>query len=271
MHAAYSKSLAGGFDGDVIRHMILNMLRGNNAKFRNKYGAVVIACDSPKSWRKQVFTYYKAHRKGERDKLTHIEWPKVFQLFDDVKRELAEFSHYPVIEIEGAEGDDIIATLAIKYQDEPNIIISADKDFGQLQGYTNTDQYDPIRDRFIKIDDPAAFLEEHIIRGDRNDGVPNILSDDDVFINPAKRQGKVTENRLTAWRSASVDQWPNTEHQRNWHRNQALIDLRAVPSKIQTQIVEEFEKQRALNKPHRMFEYVKQYKLTGLLDCVDQF
>lgn len=271
MHASYAKGLSAGFDGEIIRHMILNMLRGNNARFRDKYGELIIACDSPKSWRKSVFSFYKAHRKGERDKLTHIEWPKVFELFDNVKRELAEYTRYPVIEVEGAEGDDVIATLAIKYQDQPNIIISADKDFGQLQAYTNTDQYDPIRDRHIKIDNPYEFLEEHIIRGDRNDGVPNILSDDDVFIQPNKRQGKVTESRLETWKSSPVDQWPNETHRRNWKRNQILIDLRAIPASIQNLIVEEFEAQRNMNKTHRMLDYVKKYKLTGLLDVIDQF
>lgn len=272
MHAAYAKHMSAGFDGNVIRHVILNMLRANNASFRDKYGKMIIACDSPKSWRKTVFAYYKAHRKSDRDKMAHIEWPKVFELFDLIKQELQEYSNYPVIEIAGAEGDDVIATLAIAFQDQPNIIISADKDFGQLQGYVNNiDQYDPIRDRYIRIDNPHDYLEEHIIRGDRNDGVPNILSDDDVFVQPSKRQGKVTESRLAVWKSTPVNEWVNDTHKRNWKRNQILIDLRHIPASIQKNILDEYQLQLSLNKTPRFFEYIKTYKLSGLLDCISDF
>ena len=38
---------------DLVRHMVLNSLRGHNRKFRDKYGEMVLACDSGNVWRKQ--------------------------------------------------------------------------------------------------------------------------------------------------------------------------------------------------------------------------
>jgi hypothetical protein len=51
-----------------------------------------------------------------------------------------------------------------------------------FQKYTNVKQYSPILKRFISTDDPILFVKEHIIRGDRGDGIPNFLSADNVFV-----------------------------------------------------------------------------------------
>ena len=46
----------------MLRHMIINCLRSYNMAYKDKYGEMVIACDST-SWRNEVFPYYKANRK----------------------------------------------------------------------------------------------------------------------------------------------------------------------------------------------------------------
>jgi hypothetical protein len=248
---------------------ILNYIRMVNHKFRGQYGRIVICADSPKSWRKQVFAYYKAHRKNDRQKLEHIEWPKVFELFDSIKKELAEYTHYPIIEVEGGEGDDCIATLALTYSD-PSIIISRDRDFQQLQAHVDVKQYDPVDERMLSVDNPTRYLEEHIIGGDRNDGVPNILSDDDVLVTPGKRQGKMTEQRLQGFLSTPVEEWTNETHKRNWKRNQLMIDLRSVPSTITKAVIEQYEAQKN-RKNHRLFDYFVKHKMSSMLDVIDQF
>lgn len=273
MHASYSKDLANGvFDENTIRHLILNMIRANNVKFREKYGRVVLCCDSKKSWRKEIFPYYKAHRKAARKQQTHIDWPRVFELFSSIKEELIEYTDYPIIEVEGAEGDDVIAVLAMRYNNESqrNIIISADGDFIQLQSYLNVDQYDPINNRWLRSDNPRLYLEEHIIEGDRGDGIPNILSDADTFITPGKRQGVMTKSRLNNFLSSSVDSWEEETFRANWKRNRTLIDLRSVPSSLAKEIVNQFESQ--INRQGRkIFDYLVKFRLVNLMDCVSEF
>ena len=81
------------------------------------------------------------------------------------------------------EPDDIIALVKYYHQHEDIMIVSGDKDFIQLQQYKNVKQYAPIQKQFVGEDtDPKQYLLEQILKGDRSDGVPNILSEDDVFV-----------------------------------------------------------------------------------------
>ena len=58
---------------DLVRHMVLNSLRGHNKKFRKEYGDMVIACDSGNVWRRQAFPNYKAGRKANREVRTQAK------------------------------------------------------------------------------------------------------------------------------------------------------------------------------------------------------
>ena len=53
-----------------------------------------------------------------------------------------------------------------------------------LYNYKNISvkQYAPIQKKFVEDEDPIKFLHEQIIKGDRSDGIPNILSADNVFV-----------------------------------------------------------------------------------------
>ena len=272
LHASYSRSLGDGtFNEGVIRHLTLNLIRTQRSRFGREYGRIVICCDGKGSWRKEVYPFYKAHRKTDRVKQTHIEWDKVFALFASIKDELREYSNYPVVEVARAEGDDVIAALAMRYRDEHNIIISADRDFMQLQAYLDIAQYDPVANRMLRSDDPRRYLEEHLLEGDRGDGVPNVLSDDDTFVTPGKRQGTLTKKRVEEFLSTAVSNWENKKFQENWKRNRTLIDLRSMPTEIAREIVRTFEAEVARDQPRRFYEYFVKYKLSNLLDSVSEF
>ena len=120
-------------DEDFLRHITLNTIRSNNNKFRNEYGELILATDAKNNWRKKVFPYYKANRAKTRAKQI-LNWPKIFEFMDTIRTELKEYFAYPVIHVDGAEGDDIIATLAAIRGTTKLLIISADKDFAQLLG-----------------------------------------------------------------------------------------------------------------------------------------
>ena len=62
------------------------------------------------------------------------------------------------------------------------MVLSGDKDFIQLQKYPFVSQYNPIQKKFMSGIDPKQYILEHVIKGDRSDGIPNFLSDDDTFV-----------------------------------------------------------------------------------------
>ncbi len=131
---------------DLLRHMILNSIRSYNQKFKNEYGEMIIACDAGNNWRRQIFPYYKANRRKNREK-SELNWTQIFDTLSKVREELKEFFPYRVIQIDGAEADDIIGTLVDQFGNtsEKILIMSGDKDFVQLQRYINVKQYDPVQ------------------------------------------------------------------------------------------------------------------------------
>ena len=155
---------------DLVRHMVLNSLRGHNKKFRDKYGEMVIASDSGNVWRKQVFPNYKANRKETREKSDH-DWPKIFEILSNIRQELKEHMPYRHLHIDTAEADDIIAVLVRKHHDQKILILSGDKDFIQLHN-KNVQQYNPVLNKFVgKDENPSIYIKEHILKGDRSDGI----------------------------------------------------------------------------------------------------
>ena len=121
---------------DLVRHMVLNSIRLYKGKFGKQYGELVICCDDKNYWRKQIFPYYKAHRKSDREK-SPLDWNKIFTVLNTIRDELKESFPWRVLQIETAEADDIIGTLCHRFgkilkadDDEPILILSGDKDFG---------------------------------------------------------------------------------------------------------------------------------------------
>ena len=216
----------------LVRHMILNTIRTYVKKFKANYGPeVVIACDNKNYWRREIFPYYKASRKKAREASGH-DWSTIFDCLNKIRDELREYSPYKVVTIETCEADDIIATLVQKYSATQKImILSSDKDFAQLQRYPNVEQYSPILKKFINEPLPMAQLKQMVIRGDKGDGIPNILSADDCFV-ASVRQKPITEAKIIKWLNQKPEEFCNDEMLRNYRRNEMLIDLTKLPEKI---------------------------------------
>ena len=92
-------------DEDLVRHLILNILRMHIKNFRKEYGEVVLCCDNRKYWRKEFFPFYKAGRKKAREK-SDLDWHIIFDMLAKFKIELKENFPYKVIDVEGAEADE---------------------------------------------------------------------------------------------------------------------------------------------------------------------
>ena len=251
---------------DLVRHMVLNSLRAHNKKFRKEYGEMVIACDSGKVWRRQVFPNYKAGRKANREKSGH-NWELIFDILANVKNEIKQFLPYKVIELETAEADDIIAVLCRRIK-EKILILSGDKDFIQLHN-ERIRQYNPVLNKFVgKDENPSLYIREHILRGDRSDGVPNVLSDDNVFIE-GWRQRPLSKKKVESWVNEVVPTFTE-EQQKNYERNRQLIDLNCVPKELEDKINREFENIEVATRD-KILNYFITKKLKTLIEVIDEF
>lgn len=255
---------------DLFRHMILNSLRSVRKKFNGDYGELVICCDDKNFWRRQRFPYYKANRKKYREQ-SEVDWSNVFNILNKVRDEIKSYFPYKVIQVESAEADDVIATIIKENVGEKMLILSGDKDFIQLHAQKNVSQYDPVHKRWIKHKDPTRYLIEHIAKGDRGDGVPNMLSKDDVFVNGGRQKPMRTKYLDTL--QGTVDdiegKFDNEEMKRGWLRNRMLIDLMYIPSEIKTSVIEQYS--GPTNGRDKMFNYFIKHKLKHLMEDISEF
>jgi hypothetical protein len=259
------------YNEGLIRHMVLNSLRKYNADYSADYGKIIVCCDSVHYWRRDFFPNYKIHRRGDREE-SSIDWDSLHKTFDKLRKEFKENLPYKVIDVPGTEADDVISILTKNLHSEgPILIISSDKDFLQLQKYPNVAQYSPIQKKFITTDDPVMYLKEHIIRGDKGDGVPNILSDDDCIIDK-RRQKSILSEKVDLWtKSDDYTTFCSTENmQKNYKRNEMLIDLTMIPASYETAVMEAY-KNVTKHPKEKMIGYLAKYSLTDLLSKVEEF
>ena len=260
---------------DLVRHMVLNTLRLYKVKFEEKYGELVICCDDKNYWRRDIFPYYKIHRKKDRQK-SGLDWHTIFSVLNGIRDDLKAKFPYKVLQVKNAEADDIIASICHKYgkilkngSQEEILILSSDKDFGQLQKYANVTQYSPIQKKFITISNPEKFIREHILKGDRGDGIPNFLSEDSVFVD-GKRQKPLTYKKLNVWVNMKPEEFCNEHMLRGYKRNQNLIDLDLVPNDIIKQVIELYDNYK-VNDRSLMFNYFVDKKLKNLMEVIREF
>jgi len=255
-------------DKDMIRHMVLNSIRGYLLKFREEYGTPVLCADGANPWRRDFFPNYKhARRKGRED--SDKDWNHIFKVISEIRDEIAKNFPYVVLHIEKVEADDIIAVLTKEFHKQEKImIVSGDKDFIQLQRHDNVKQYAPIQKKFIEDEDPIKFLHEQIIKGDRSDGVPNILSADDVFVTGTK-QRPINKKRLEEW--ANIENIPlGSETKKYYERNKKLIDLDQIPGLIYNDILSKYKNYTVPDRS-LLLTYFIENKLKSLIENINDF
>jgi len=257
---------------DLIRHMILNTIRMYKTKFPN-YGDVIIASDGANNWRRGAFPQYKANRRKNREEST-FDWPKAFEIINKVREEIKENFPYRVIHIEGCEADDVIGTLVEQTQEfgqmEDVMIISADGDFKQLQQYDNVKQFSPLLKKFVVDNHPRLGLQEKIIKGDTGDGIPNILSGDDTFVE-GLRQTPVTKKKMVEILNGLESADTSLPWFRNYQRNQMLIDLTKTPNELKEKILESHRSQDPWNNKGKVLPFLINKKCKLLIECVEEF
>ena len=254
-------------DESMVRHMILNSIRMYRMEHHDEYGEVVLTWDSKHSWRRDYFPEYKASRRKGREE-SDLNWDDIFGTLNKIRNEIKENFPYKYLEVFGAEADDIIGFLCEENRDEKIMIISGDKDFIQLQKFPNVKQWSPITKKDVNGFNPTTYLKEHILKGDTSDGVPNVLSPDNTFVD-GLRQRPLSRKKIQSWLIGGGSDW-NDEVKRNFQRNSTLIDLSRTPEELKNQIRLEYN-----NAPHgdrsKLLNYFMKNKLKELTENIGEF
>jgi len=235
--------------------------------FNEDFGEVVLTYDSRAYWRKQVFPQYKANRKKGRES-DDKDWDSIFGVLNQIKEEIKEFLPYKVVETYGAEADDVIAIVCKHYQSEKIMIVSGDKDFIQLQKYENVRQYSPITKKHVNGVNPVVYIKEHILKGDKSDGIPNVLSPDHTFTD-GLRQRPLTIKKMNSILTQDIDDL-NDELKRNFQRNDALINLDNIPEELEQCILDDF-KGATCGDRSKLLNYFMDKKLKSLTEQIGEF
>ena len=257
----------GEISEDFLRYLILNSLRNYQKRYSPTYGKIVLCTDAGNPWRRDFFPLYKAGRKKARDNDDN-DWKLIFDTLQIVKDEIRENFPYYYMYVPNCEADDIIAVLTQRFHKEEDIlIVSGDKDFQQLLKYDNVQQYSPNRNDFITPEGGAEhFLKEHILRGDKGDGIPNILSNDDC-LDLGIRQTPLRKNILEKYMRISIEN--DDKYFRNYIRNRTLIDFDLIPNEIIDSINTEFDNTEPVQG--KVYDFLREKRITQLLDNIGDF
>ena len=268
---------------NLIRHVTLSTIKSYKKKYGKEYGDVVICCDGRKYWRKEFFEYYKGMRKSNREK-SDLDWGLIFDTLSEMRADLAKYFPYKVIHVDRAEADDIVAVLT-KYVQENELIqtglveesqkvliLSSDKDFKQLQLYPNVKQWSPMQKKYITATKKEIIEHkiEHIVKGDAGDGVPNILSKDDVFM-IGERQKPMSAKRLQEFFENGFIACKNDEERRNWQRNATLVDFDFIPEDVSKTIIDTYLNTKPTGDKMAIMNYLIENKCRLLLDELEDF
>ena len=261
---AQLKANDGEMSEDLLRHMIINSLRNYQKRYAEEYGEMVLCTDAANPWRREFYPHYKANRKKARDN-DDMDWTLIFDTLHKVKMEIKENFPYRYMYVENSEADDIIAVLT-KESKEPVLIVSGDKDFQQLHKYDYVKQWSPNLNKFVVQDRPDEFLKEHTLRGDKSDGIPNILSNDDCMVEGI-RQTPLRKPVFDAYMRMTIES--DDKYYRNYLRNQTLIDFDFIPEDVESRILKEYEKTEVVQG--KVFDYLRTHRLDDLLTNVEDF
>lgn len=272
---------------NLIRHVVLTTIKSYKKKYGKEYGQIVIATDGRKYWRKEVFEHYKASRKKARD-ASDLDWKLIFDTLSEMRDDIEKYFPYKVVKYDRAEADDIIAVLTewvqsneliqegLMEEAQKVLILSSDKDFKQLQlapySSGNVRQWSPMLKKFITANKQEIldFTIEHIVKGDAGDGVPNILSKDDVFV-VGERQKPVSAKRLAEFYEKGIDACRTDEERRNWQRNATLVAFDNIPKDVKDEIIKCYLNSKPTGDKMTIMNYLIEKRCRLLLDELEDF
>ena len=260
-------------DENLVRHMVLNSLRMYRSRFSEEFGELVLCYDSKKYWRRDFFPNYKSNRKKDRE-ASGLDWNLIFETLNNIRDEIRDNFPYKVLDVEGAEADDCIATVVDYISKTPTafeqvLVLSGDKDFIQLQKHNFVKQFSPVQKKFLNGQDPHLYIKEHIMKGDRSDGIPNFLSSDNTFVDEL-RQKPLAKKKIENWIGLEPEDFCTEEMLRNYQRNKTLIDLECIPDVLKEKILIEYLKPPKGDRAN-LLNYFINKRLKNLMNDIGDF
>lgn len=260
-------------DENLVRHMVLNSLRMYRSRFSKEFGELVLCYDSKKYWRRDFFPNYKSNRKKDRE-ASGLDWNLIFETLNNIRDEIRDNFPYKVLDVEGAEADDCIATVVDYISKTPTafeqvLVLSGDKDFIQLQKHNFVKQFSPVQKKFLNGQDPHLYIKEHIMKGDRSDGIPNFLSSDNTFVDEL-RQKPLAKKKIENWIGLEPEDFCTEEMLRNYQRNKTLIDLECIPDVLKEKILLDYLKPPKGDRAN-LLNYFINKRLKNLMNDIGDF
>lgn len=271
IHEYCSRENATDIDEDLLRSMILTRINTLNKKLsKGRPFKVVIAIDSRMGyWRKDIFPQYKGLRKKDRDE-SKVDWDSIFEKWTRIVQEYKTNIPYYFIDVDYAEADDIHAALCFKLHDLFTEIIncSSDEDMAQLmKQFHNVKQFSLKRKKMITLESVSYDLFEHIVKGDRGDGIPNILSEQTAIVDGVK-QASVFAKKVEEWRHNGgirhPEQFCDAAMLERFKLNKKLVDFNEIPEDLIDKIYQTYEEYKLPKR--RAFDYFIKHKLTKLME-----
>lgn len=249
------------------KYLLMSMILGVKNKYRPK--EVILCVDSKNTWRKDEFKYYKARRVLKKEKDT-TDWDSFYKTADSFLSEIEKYFPFKVIKVDKAEADDIIAVLVEHLVGKKIIIVSRDKDFCQLLRYDNVKIHNPIDGEIVACEmNPGSFLSLHLLKGDSGDDVPNLLSDDNVFVNSDKRQKRITQKLIEEVLENGIEKFAiKNQLIENYERNRKLITLSSefIPEEIVIDTKYKYDTTKSKGDFETMLAYLTKNNMPSLID-----
>lgn len=268
----------------------------------------VVFCLEGRSWRKDTYPQYKAHRRVADAAMTEAEqeenkmfW-ETYEVFTTFLREKTNCS---VLRQPQAEADDLIARFIHLHPSDHHYIISSDTDYVQLIS-DNVNQYNGIADQLITLEgyhdnkgrlivdkktkepkllgDPKFHLFEKCMRGDAGDNVFSAYPG--VRTKGSKNKVGLIEayadrdKQGFAWNNMMLQRWVDheqTEHRvrDDYERNRLLIDLTSQPDDIKRaidqQITQDLKTQAIPQVGIHLMRFCAKHELTKISDQADSY
>ena len=111
-------------------------------------------------------------------------------------------------------------------------------------------------------------MKEKIIRGDKGDGIPNVLSSSDCFVRDL-RQTPISKSKFEKLMEKNYGDWEDENARIGFSRNQTLIDLRNIPDDIKEKIINNYEE--TIPVKGKILDYFIANKLKSLMEVIEEF
>lgn len=165
---------------DILIYQVINYL--SNQKMRFGVDEVILAADSKPYWRNKIWDGYKHGRK--KDTKNGIDWAKVTKVQNEITDVLHKYSSFKVIDVLGAEGDDVGFVLSEYLSNKGHNIIlhTSDHDWTQNIMYENVKVWETKYSAPTKTcgyvgvgsHEIKELQNDHVIYGDSGDYIQHI-------------------------------------------------------------------------------------------------